>query len=93
MQIGYYRTYTVEQKYGLESQMEQLEAIGVEKIFKEQVLQIRNFFTASLRLLLPQSIKEELRVSIIPRRHTVFWRLCMWGSQTPKDMRQSILWF
>ena len=37
MQIGYCRTSTAEQKYGLESQVEQLEAIGVEKIFKEQV--------------------------------------------------------
>ena len=37
MQIGYCRTSTIEQKYGLEAQIEQLEAIGVEKIFKEQV--------------------------------------------------------
>jgi DNA invertase Pin-like site-specific DNA recombinase len=37
MNIGYARTSTLEQKYGYESQIEELEDIGCEKIFKEQV--------------------------------------------------------
>lgn len=37
MLIGYCRTSTVEQKYGLVAQVEALEKEGVEKIFSEQV--------------------------------------------------------
>ncbi len=37
MQVGYARTSTSEQVYGLESQLAQLAAIGVEKVFSEQV--------------------------------------------------------
>ena len=37
MLIGYSRTSTVDQKYGLAAQIETLEKEGVEKIFSEQV--------------------------------------------------------
>lgn len=37
MLIGYSRTSTVDQKYGLTAQIEALESEGVEKIFSEQV--------------------------------------------------------
>ena len=37
MLIGYCRTSTVDQKYGLTAQIETLESEGVEKIFSEQV--------------------------------------------------------
>ena len=37
MLIGYCRTSTVDQKYGLTSQIETLESEGVEKIFSEQI--------------------------------------------------------
>ena len=36
MKIGYARTSTIDQKYGLDEQMEKLEAAGCEKIFSEQ---------------------------------------------------------
>ena len=37
MRIGYARTSTIEQKAGLESQLRDLKAVGVEKIFHEQL--------------------------------------------------------
>jgi len=37
MKVGYARTSTLDQKYGFESQIKELEEIGCEKIFKEQV--------------------------------------------------------
>jgi DNA invertase Pin-like site-specific DNA recombinase len=37
MKIGYARTSTLDQKYGLEAQIEELKAAGVEKVFQEQV--------------------------------------------------------
>ncbi len=37
MQIGYARTSTVEQQAGLETQVRELEAVGCEKVFTEQV--------------------------------------------------------
>ncbi|MCK4103411.1 recombinase family protein, partial [Acinetobacter radioresistens] len=37
MLIGYARTSTKDQKYSLESQIEQLEKAGCEKFYKEQV--------------------------------------------------------
>jgi len=40
MLIGYARTSTIEQEAGLEGQIRELEADGVEKIFAEQVSSI-----------------------------------------------------
>lgn len=37
MQVGYARTSTTEQVYGLEGQLAQLTEVGVEKLFSEQV--------------------------------------------------------
>jgi DNA invertase Pin-like site-specific DNA recombinase len=37
MLIGYARTSTIEQSYGLDAQVQQLEELGCEKIFQEQV--------------------------------------------------------
>ena len=37
MLVGYARTSTLEQKAGFEAQLEQLEAYGCERIYKEQV--------------------------------------------------------
>lgn len=37
MDIGYCRTSTIEQRFGFEAQLRDLEAAGAEKIFKEQV--------------------------------------------------------
>lgn len=37
MKIGYARTSTVEQKAGLEAQLRDLKALGVEKVFREQL--------------------------------------------------------
>jgi DNA invertase Pin-like site-specific DNA recombinase len=37
MQIGYARTSTLEQKAGLEAQLRDLKAVGVKKIFSEQL--------------------------------------------------------
>jgi DNA invertase Pin-like site-specific DNA recombinase len=36
MKIGYARTSSVRQKNGIETQIEQLEAVGCDKIFTEQ---------------------------------------------------------
>lgn len=40
MLVGYARTSTTEQVYGLQSQLEQLASAGVEKVFSEQVSSI-----------------------------------------------------
>ena len=37
MRVGYARTSTLDQKHGLDVQLEELTAIGVEKIFQEQL--------------------------------------------------------
>ena len=42
MQIGYARTSTFDQEYGLEAQLEELGKLGCEKVFKEQVSSVAN---------------------------------------------------
>ncbi len=42
MKIGYARTNTINQKYGIEDQIQKLEQIGCEKIFTEQVSSVGN---------------------------------------------------
>jgi DNA invertase Pin-like site-specific DNA recombinase len=37
MQIGYARTSTFDQEYGLDAQLQELNGLGCEKVFKEQV--------------------------------------------------------
>ena len=37
MNIGYARTFTIDQIAGLEAQLKELKAVGCEKIFREQV--------------------------------------------------------
>ena len=37
MKVGYARTSTIEQEAGFEAQMRELEKVGCEKIFREQV--------------------------------------------------------
>ena len=37
MRVGYARPSTLDQKHGLDAQIEELTAIGVEKIFREQL--------------------------------------------------------
>ena len=53
MKVGYARTSTLDQTYGLEAQLEQLQANGVEKVFSEQVSSVgdRTQFNQALEFM------------------------------------------
>lgn len=42
MKIGYARTSTFDQEYGLDTQLQELKDLGCEKVFKEQVSSVAN---------------------------------------------------
>jgi len=42
MKIGYARTSTFDQEYGLDAQLQELKDLGCEKVFKEQVSSVAN---------------------------------------------------
>jgi DNA invertase Pin-like site-specific DNA recombinase len=50
MQIGYARTSTYDQEYGLSAQLQELKGLGCEKVFKEQVSSVakRNQLEAAI---------------------------------------------